>query len=90
MGGNRGATRTASVEMRGYLRTAAAAAAAQSSGKRAEASFSRHLQARCTISRCLLTNAGDKMLDSTEIAPLLMRIEAWRPENPASNKSVRF
>ncbi len=75
-GGNRGATRAASVGISAHFKTATAAEAAHSSGTRAEASFCKQLQARYTTSTCLPLEAVDIMLASTEMAPLLMRIEA--------------
>ena len=85
-GGGSGATRAASACMSGHFKVAAAADAAHSSDKRAEASLSKHLHARSTISGCLPFKSRDKMLDRIEIAPLLMRIDAYWPENPALKK----
>ena len=88
-GGGCGIIWTASAEISEHFKRATAAEAAHLSGKLAEASLSKHLQARWTASSCLPFNAGDRMLDSTGMAPLCMRIEANRLEAPAANKRLR-
>jgi hypothetical protein len=84
------ATCTASALMSEQFRIAAAAEAAHSDDKGAEASFSRHLQAICTVSSCFQAKEGEMTQDSTEITPLLMKIDATRPETSASKRQVRL